>query len=369
MLALYKSCEFESNPSITKAELIKEAQQFCDASFDMPSAHQKYYTAWNCMKTLLDKNYVYKNGYPTRFSLTESGLKIAKQMIQTAKSQGKVIFPGVDVDQLEARRCIERELSLSTNDHLNYPKGKEQPIINLENHSEISSDNFDKISIRNQFKGQSIMESSTSTTSSTNKLNAFSNFKPIEWAPGTFEVILVLDNREVRLKKDRDYIQDSLQQKGLTISVRNLELGDVIWVVRKRNSLAQEELVLDYVVERKRMDDLVGSIKDGRFREQKFRLSRSGMGQIIYLIEDYNLKEAAEFGMDAIKSAMSATQVLNGFFLKRTSTIDQSIDYLARMTNMLRKLYEVYIAQFYFYYFIEFYCVIRGSIPFCNLFF
>ena len=32
------------------------------------------------------------------------------------------------------------------------------------------------------------------------------------------------------------------------------------------------EVVLDYVVERKRMDDLCGSIIDGRFREQKVYL-------------------------------------------------------------------------------------------------
>ena len=30
-----------------------------------------------------------------------------------------------------------------------------------------------------------------------------------------------------------------------------------------------EEIVLDFIVERKRLDDLAGSIKDGRFREQK----------------------------------------------------------------------------------------------------
>ena len=29
------------------------------------------------------------------------------------------------------------------------------------------------------------------------------------------------------------------------------------------------ELMLDYIVERKRMDDLAGSIIDGRFHEQK----------------------------------------------------------------------------------------------------
>ena len=32
------------------------------------------------------------------------------------------------------------------------------------------------------------------------------------------------------------------------------------------------EVVLDYIVERKRMDDLCGSIIDGRFREQKVYL-------------------------------------------------------------------------------------------------
>lgn len=32
---------------------------------------------------------------------------------------------------------------------------------------------------------------------------------------------------------------------------------------------AGRELVLDYIIERKRMDDLCGSIIDGRFREQK----------------------------------------------------------------------------------------------------
>ncbi|RIA93696.1 hypothetical protein C1645_761897 [Glomus cerebriforme] len=337
ILALYKSNEFESTPSMTKTELMKEAQQYCDASFDMPGAHQKYYTAWSCMKTLLDKDYVYKNGYPVRFSLTESGLKIAKQMVQTAKSQGKVIFPNVDMDQLETRKYAERELSLSTNDNLNYSKGKESVIINLGNNSEALLKN----GFGSSHLNQPFMESTISMISSVNKSNAFSNFKPVEWAPGTFEVILVLDNREVKLKKDRDYIQDSLQQKGLTISVRNLELGDVIWVARKHNSLTrQDEVVLDYIIERKRMDDLVSSIKDGRFREQKFRLSRSGIGQIIYLIEDYNLMEVAEFGVDAIKSAMTATQVLNGFFLKRTGAIDQSIDYLVRMTNMLKKIYE-----------------------------
>ncbi|CAG8494658.1 7514_t:CDS:2 [Dentiscutata erythropus] len=303
MLALYKSSEIDSNFSVTKTDLIKEAQRYCDASFDIPSGKQKFYTAWNSMKTLLDKNYVCKNGYPSRFSLTESGMLIARQMVQTASLQGKDPFSN-----------LVQVATLSTS----------------------SSTSFTPSTALNNFNPTSSTSSSTSFTPST----ALNNFNPIAWEPGTFEIVLILDTREVKLKKDRDYIKDTLQDKGVSLSVRNLELGDVIWVARKNTAFSQmEELVLDYILERKRMDDLVGSIKDGRFREQKFRLSKSGAGQIIYLIEDYNLEEVAEFG-DAVKTAMSSIQMLNGYFLKRTATIDQSIDYLVRMTRMLKKKYE-----------------------------
>ncbi|KAL7978279.1 hypothetical protein Chor_014818 [Crotalus horridus] len=61
------------------------------------------------------------------------------------------------------------------------------------------------------------------------------------------------------------------------------------------------ELVLDYVVERKRMPDLCGSIIDGRFREQK---------------------------------------VVDGFFVKRTRDIRESAAYLTIMTRHLTRLYE-----------------------------
>ena len=45
------------------------------------------------------------------------------------------------------------------------------------------------------------------------------------------------------------------------------------------------ELVLPYVVERKRLDDLASSIRDSRYREQKFRLKRCGLPHVIYLAE------------------------------------------------------------------------------------
>ena len=46
------------------------------------------------------------------------------------------------------------------------------------------------------------------------------------------------------------------------MTLESCNLGQLVLPERR-------ELVLDYIVERKRMDDLCSSIKDGRFKEQK----------------------------------------------------------------------------------------------------
>lgn len=85
--------------------------------------------------------------------------------------------------------------------------------------------------------------------------------------------------------------------------VRKLNVGDFLWIAREKTtpqpglpaSLSSHlevsvddfvcsgrltlpesrEAVLEYIIERKRMDDLAGSIIDGRFREQKAGLLSS----------------------------------------------------------------------------------------------
>lgn len=42
------------------------------------------------------------------------------------------------------------------------------------------------------------------------------------------------------------------------------------------------EIVLEYIVERKRMDDLAGSIVDGRYREQKVTISCAVLVLLLY---------------------------------------------------------------------------------------
>lgn len=159
--------------------------------------------------------------------------------------------------------------------------------------------------------------------------------------PGEYEIVLVLDSREIQMKQNRTYFQDSLAAKGVPCITRSMDLGDVIWIARPIGSTNQaEELFLDYILERKRLDDLVSSIKDGRFIEQKTRLKRSGANKVIYVVENYNREEAERFGAQAVQTAMSCTQIIDGIFLKRTNTIDETVDYLVSATKLVKRMYQ-----------------------------
>ena len=57
-----------------------------------------------------------------------------------------------------------------------------------------------------------------------------------------------------------------LKCRHVNFEIRHLKVGDFIWIAKNNEG---QELVLPYIVERKRMDDLAQSIKDGRFHEQK----------------------------------------------------------------------------------------------------
>lgn len=45
------------------------------------------------------------------------------------------------------------------------------------------------------------------------------------------------------------------------------------------------EYVLDYIMERKRVDDLHQSIKDRRYDKQKYNMQRCGLRHLVYLVE------------------------------------------------------------------------------------
>ncbi|MCJ1473790.1 Crossover junction endonuclease mus81 [Lambiella insularis] len=394
MLALSTLPEHSSS-GLTKAQTIEIAQPHCDASFSAPSDPTKFYTAWESMKTLQSKELVYEMGRPTKkYALTEEGWEIAKNIRATTNSaelpaigrdvgngtkRTKIVDPADDPDEeSEIDRAIrasreDQTARAQTNSRSSRtetaapkpgtPSAVSQQLPSANYYELLSSPAADR-SHNSRSLAMPSTETQTSRTkknevhpdshaSSRKKSNESQNnaapFQALRIAPGAFTVELVLDNREVRSKTDRDYIQDELRNRGVCPIVRPLDLGDATWVAKCKDSrllssMGEEgdEIILDWIVERKRLDDLVGSIKDGRFQEQKFRMHKSGIKNVIYIVEEITMSlDATQRYHEHVMSAIASTQVVNGYFVKRTRKLDDTIRYLARMTMMLKSLYEV----------------------------
>lgn len=286
------------------------------------------------MKTLIQKDLVYEHGRPLRkYALTEEGWEVAKRIKKTLETRpNEPVAPSATVRaEQPIRHTAIPSVALDEGPDI-VRLGSESPPPSLPTTYQATGPQL----------GQNPLTRAPGDP----------RVRTIVLPPGSFTVQLVLDTREVRTSTDRDYISTELRKKGIVPQVRALELGDAIWVAKchdphylSRFGEEGDEIMLDWIVERKRLDDLIGSIKDGRFHEQKFRLRRSGMKNVVYLIEEFAITHdsshpsAAKY-QELVSSAIASTQVVNGYFVKKTRNLDDSIRYLARMTALLRRMYE-----------------------------
>ncbi|XP_030689425.2 crossover junction endonuclease MUS81 isoform X3 [Globicephala melas] len=166
---------------------------------------------------------------------------------------------------------------------------------------------------------------------------------PLELGPGEYRVLLCVDVGETKGAGSRPELLRELQRLHVTHTVRKLHVGDFVWVAQEtspRDPARPGELVLDHIVERKRLDDLCSSIIDGRFREQKFRLKRCGLGRRVYLVEEHGSVRNLSLPEGTLLQAVTNTQVIDGFFVKHTADIKESAAYLALLTRGLQRLYQ-----------------------------
>ncbi|KAK0734436.1 ERCC4 domain-containing protein [Lasiosphaeria miniovina] len=368
VLAL-STLEETSRSGMTKTELIEKAQPHCDSSFTAPSDPTKFYTAWASMKTLAQKDLVYEKGRPLKkYGLTDEGWEVAKRIRQAAIANGTLVGTetgagagagGVNLPNTVAQPASGSGSGNAAATSIARPphsggaamatgvssRRTATPLTFFVDDDDDGSVDDEDIAARVQ-NGEygSVVADGDKVPDGT----ALPTFTPIRLNPGMFTVELVLDVREVRAKTDRDYMQEELTKKGVKPIMKALELGDALWVAKcnrpgwlARQGAEGDEVVLDWIVERKRLDDLIGSIKDGRFHEQKFRLRRSGVKNVIYLVEEISM-DSTHFQKyeEAVQSATASIQVVNGYFLKKTQKMDDTIRYLASMTRLLKKLYE-----------------------------
>jgi ERCC4-type nuclease len=153
-------------------------------------------------------------------------------------------------------------------------------------------------------------------------------------------MIIRLDNREADLLNACKFIIScSPSFKDLQIEVVNLPIGDAILVDEKEEN---EELREKVIIERKSLNDLAASIKDGRYEEQSYRLNGADVHNhnIIYLIEGdltkFNLFKQRMDKMTLYSSIISLNYY-KGFSVFRSNDIQETAIIICNMAYKLAK--------------------------------
>ena len=125
-----------------------------------------------------------------------------------------------------------------------------------------------------------------------------------------------------------------------------------MWLLRHLDSGV--EYVVDLIAERKRVGDLFSSLKDGRMREQRWRMKRSGLTRRMYIIEgdippatdaQAAVQQAAaavpatavrySIPLSTLESVLSSLSVVHGYSVLRTSGASWTVALLGQLHRQL----------------------------------
>jgi ERCC4-type nuclease len=140
---------------------------------------------------------------------------------------------------------------------------------------------------------------------------------------------IIIDNRENNLIK---LLKAFSKEKNFnfTIEVEKLELGDIII----QNDNGEDAII----IERKTIADLAASIRDGRYKEQSYRLNGNSLHNhnIIYLIEgniNHYSDKYTKIKNSAIYTSMFSLNFYKGFSVIRSFSINETVDIILNFAD------------------------------------
>lgn len=137
---------------------------------------------------------------------------------------------------------------------------------------------------------------------------------------------IVLDERETALYEKCMKMEKS---EHITLEKYVLPLGDAI--------IKTDEDVEIAIIERKSLQDLLASIKDGRYAEQSYRLQNCCSNcphKIMYIIEGvFAQLKNLEQDKKTIFSSMASLNVFKGFSVVRTSCVQETAEWIMAMAD------------------------------------
>ena len=141
---------------------------------------------------------------------------------------------------------------------------------------------------------------------------------------------IIIDEREASLHEKCNAVIQIGDLKNISIIKQVLPLGDVLF---KSN-----DDVLICIIERKSLNDLLSSIKDGRYEEQSYRLSHNGecsLHQVIYLIEGMMSTLRTPQEKKLVYSCIASLNCFKGFSVMRSNSIQETAEMLVWMADKI----------------------------------
>lgn len=326
LIALYK---YRNRLGLSKDELVSVAAPYCDKSFTSNPGARDFFSAWSSMTTLLKHECVVTKGRPKIYEITETGIQMAQLILLQEGIEDSPIQPDTpemsfDNGQRATPIAVDAQ-QLFVSEIPSSPLANKVTSQNTPFEESINSVNHD-------------LELAVNRAVHDIENRVLRGVKYDIWLPDEFEVVLLIDTREIRSSKERYYFKEKVSSSGVKCETENLSVGDVLWVAKHKST--NQTVVLNYVCERKRLDDLALSIRDGRFTEQKSRLKNSGLKNIFYLVEEGGLDNRIVGEMrQSIETAMSTIITTSKFNLQRFKSIENTTDWLRVMTDILIQYY------------------------------
>lgn len=137
------------------------------------------------------------------------------------------------------------------------------------------------------------------------------------------ECILVIDHRESDIIK-------ILDERKSKYKVENLQVGDIVFRINEDDV---------FIIERKTKSDLAASIIDGRYKDQKIRITEHYTKRgipTVYMIEDFYSKRKHErVPHQNLLAALVNTSLRDRIVVHHTNKLVDSVDYLLELQKKI----------------------------------
>lgn len=163
---------------------------------------------------------------------------------------------------------------------------------------------------------------------------------PLSASAPQCKVVLILDTME-RIRRSASNSAEKMgwrmREEGIECDVRPLPCGDALFVARYADGT---EVVLDYLIERKTLEDFFCSQKDGRAEWQSYLMCHSKISKRLFVLEG-DMRTYPEVGNDArLRKKIVELELYRDIYVKRTRDLNDTACFYASMFRRLNRQFQ-----------------------------